>query len=155
MRNTRCDHMSNPNILFCDECAVNSDESRDEISGQNTTEYFTLAHQSCKNAALCNFAHFKCTYIKAAAQLRIKMCHYEVIYEGILLVRQGTLSVLTLERNIQWACWWKLAGAPREGEGGAWTLQGDAKKLFIPSAQEENSTDPGCPSKDKKVLEKH
>ncbi len=48
--------------------------------------------------------------------------------------------------------WQALQGKVR---GGAWTLQGDAKKLFIPSAQEENSTDPGCPSKDKKVLEKH
>lgn len=73
------------------------------------------------------------------------MCHYEVIYEGILHVRQGTLSVLTLERNIQKACWRKQAGAPGKVRGGAWTRQGDAKELFIPSAQAENPTDPGVP----------
>ncbi len=144
---------ANPNILFCDECAVNSDESRDEISGQNSTEYFYLAHQSCTNATLCNFAYFKRTYIKAAAQLRIQMCHYEVIYEGIFLVRQGTLSVLTLEQNIQWA-WWKQAWAPGKVRGGAWTLQGDAKKLFIPSAQAENSTDPGVPMQRQESIRK-
>lgn len=150
---------ANPNILFCDKCAVNSDEPKDEISGQNTTEYSTLAFQSCKNATLYNFACFKCTYIKTAAQLhiaqRIKIWHYEVIYEGILLARQGTLSVLTLERNIQWACWRKQAGAPGKVKGWDWTRQGDAKELFIPSAQARTLQTLGCPSKDKKVLEKH
>ncbi len=147
---------ANPNILFCDECAVNSDESRDEISGQNTTEYFNLAHQSCTNATLCNFAHFKCTYIKAAAQLRIKMCHYEVIYEGIFLVRQGTLSVLTLEQNIQ--CAW--CGGSRHVLQGRWGV-GPGPCRAMPKSylyllhKQRTLLTLGCPCKDKKVLEKH
>jgi len=37
----------------------------------------------------------------------------------------------------------KQAGAPGKVRGRALTSLGDAKELFIPSAQEENPTDPG------------
>lgn len=75
----------------------------------------------------------------------MKMFHYKVICEGILLVRQGALSFLTPELNIRRVCWRKQAGAPGKVRGGVWTRLGDAKELFIPSAQAENPTDPGVP----------
>lgn len=65
--------------------------------------------------------------------------------EGILLVKQETFGFLTLELNIQRACWRKQAGAPGKVRGRAWTRLGDAKELFIPSAQAENPKDPGVP----------
>lgn len=155
MRNTRCDHMSKSKHPIMWWMCMNRDESRDEISGQNTTEYFNLAHQSCKNATLCNFAHFKCTYIKAAAQLKDK---------NVSLWSNIWRYFSCKTRNIKCPYTWtkysvSVAGSRHELQGrwgvGPGPFRAMPKSYLYLLHKQRTLLTLRCPCKDKKVLEKH